>query len=86
MSTEFRCRPLGFGAVFGGDGISEPKACCLIAAKLSSQEVPRCIASEALMVRFGSLRVGDDSAVRLCNDLCECVFCENGVVAGVIGK
>ena len=38
------------------------------------------------MVRFGSRRVGDDSAVRLCNDLCEFVVCENGVVAGVIGK
>ena len=44
MSAECRCRPLGFGAVFGGEGISELKACCLIAAKLSSQEVPRCIA------------------------------------------
>ena len=38
------------------------------------------------MVRFGSLRVGDDSAVRLCNGLWEFAFCENGVVAGVIGK
>ena len=44
MSTDFRCRPLGFGAVFGGDGISELTAYCLIAAKLSSEEVPRCIA------------------------------------------
>lgn len=38
------------------------------------------------MVRFGSLRVGDDSGVRLCDGLYEFVFCENGVVAGVIGK
>ena len=38
------------------------------------------------MVRFGSLRVGDDSTVRLCKVLCEFVLCENGVVAGVIGK
>ena len=64
MSIEFRCRPLG-GAVFGGDGISRLKLSCLIVAKLSWQEVPRCIAWEALMVKFGSLRVGEDSAVRL---------------------
>ena len=44
MSAECRCRPLRFGAVFGGEGTSELKACCLIAVKLSSQEVPRCIA------------------------------------------
>lgn len=38
------------------------------------------------MVRFGSLRVGEDSAVRLCRTLFEFAICENGVVAGVIGK
>ena len=38
------------------------------------------------MVKFGSLRVGEDSAVRLCKGLCEVELCENGVVAGVIGK
>ena len=38
------------------------------------------------MVRFGSLRVGEESAVRLCKGLFECAFCENGVVAGVKGK
>ena len=38
------------------------------------------------MVKFGSLRVGEDSAVRLCKPPCECVFCENGVISGVMGK
>ena len=38
------------------------------------------------MVRFGSLRVGEDSAVRLCRALSIFALCENGVVAGVIGK
>ena len=35
MSTEFRCRPLAGGAVFGGDGTSELRECWLIAAKMS---------------------------------------------------
>lgn len=38
------------------------------------------------MVKFGSLRVGEDSAVRLCRAFFVFAFCENGVVAGVIGK
>ena len=38
------------------------------------------------MVKFGSLRVGEDSAVRLCKALFVRAFCENGVVTGVIGK
>ena len=38
------------------------------------------------MVKFGSFRVGEDSAVRLCKAFLECAFCENGVVSGVIGK
>ena len=38
------------------------------------------------MVKFGSFRVGEDSAVRLCRALIVFAFCENGVVSGVIGK
>ena len=71
--------------MFGGDGTGLI-ACCLIAAKLSWQEFPRCIACEALMVKFGSLLVGEESAVRLLWDFSIFVLRENGVVAGVIGR
>ena len=74
------------GAVFGGDGRSGLMASCLRAVKLSWYEIPRCISWEALMVRFGSLCVGEDSAVRICVLPLILARCEDGVAEGVKGK
>ena len=56
------------GAVRGGEDIGLIGK-CLMAVKLSWQDMPRCIEWEALMVKLGSLRVGEDSTVRHCGVL-----------------